>query len=137
MLDVPSFAAIAAVICVQSTVENSLETGVNRLIGTLIGGIFSLIIIVKVVFNLICLTTGNRPPSYPLLNEKELIHQLLMWSEFCLLFTVGTVIMSSIDLGFDKRRNINNKYGKLFIIINITFTLMFIVFVFILLNRKF
>ena len=39
------FAAIAAVICVQSTVENSLEIGINRLIGTFIGGIASLILI--------------------------------------------------------------------------------------------
>lgn len=39
------FAAIAAVICVQSTVENSLEIGINRLIGTFLGGIFSLILL--------------------------------------------------------------------------------------------
>ncbi len=39
------FAAIAAVICVQGTVENSLKIGVNRLIGTLLGGILSLILL--------------------------------------------------------------------------------------------
>ena len=39
------FAAIAAVICVQSTVENSLKIGFNRLIGTLIGGSLSLILL--------------------------------------------------------------------------------------------
>lgn len=39
------FAAIAAVICVQSTVENSLQIGINRLIGTLLGGVFALILI--------------------------------------------------------------------------------------------
>ena len=33
------FAAIAAVICVQSTIENSLKIGLNRLIGTLLGGV--------------------------------------------------------------------------------------------------
>jgi len=39
------FAAIAAVICVQSTVENSLKIGINRLIGTLLGGIIALILL--------------------------------------------------------------------------------------------
>lgn len=39
------FAAIAAVICVQSTVENSLKIGLNRLIGTLLGGTISLILL--------------------------------------------------------------------------------------------
>ncbi|MDV4150182.1 aromatic acid exporter family protein [Clostridium sp. AL.422] len=42
------FAAIAAVICVQSTVENSLKIGINRLIGTLLGGIISLILLYAV-----------------------------------------------------------------------------------------
>lgn len=37
------FAAIAAVICVQDTVENSLHIGINRLIGTLMGGILGVI----------------------------------------------------------------------------------------------
>jgi len=37
------FAAIAAVICVQGTVENSLVIGINRLIGTLLGGILGIV----------------------------------------------------------------------------------------------
>lgn len=37
------FAAIAAVICVQDTVENSLKIGISRLIGTLLGGILGVI----------------------------------------------------------------------------------------------
>lgn len=37
------FAAIAAVICVQDTVENSLNIGINRLVGTLLGGILGVI----------------------------------------------------------------------------------------------
>ena len=37
------FAAIAAVICVQDTVENSLNIGINRLIGTLLGGILGMV----------------------------------------------------------------------------------------------
>lgn len=32
------YAAIASVICMQSTVENSVKSGINRIIGTLIGG---------------------------------------------------------------------------------------------------
>lgn len=39
------FAAIAAVICVQSTIENSLKIGLNRLIGTLLGGVLSLMLL--------------------------------------------------------------------------------------------
>lgn len=37
------FAAIASVICVQDTVENSLNIGINRLVGTLLGGILGVI----------------------------------------------------------------------------------------------
>ena len=36
------FAAIAAVICVQSTLENSVTIGINRLLGTLLGGLLGL-----------------------------------------------------------------------------------------------
>ena len=39
------FAAIAAVICVQDTVENSGKIGLNRLIGTLLGGILGVILL--------------------------------------------------------------------------------------------
>ena len=39
------FAAIAAIICVQDTVENSVETGLNRLIGTLLGGIIGVLLL--------------------------------------------------------------------------------------------
>lgn len=39
------FASIAAVICVQSTIENSLKIGLNRLIGTLLGGVLSLMLL--------------------------------------------------------------------------------------------
>ena len=39
------FAAIAAVICVQDTVENSVKIGLNRLIGTLLGGILGVILL--------------------------------------------------------------------------------------------
>ena len=36
----PAFACIAAVIAMQPTIEDSLLAGVNRIIGTVIGGIF-------------------------------------------------------------------------------------------------
>lgn len=44
------FAAIAAVICMKDTVENSLKIGVNRLIGTLLGGILGLILLTTINF---------------------------------------------------------------------------------------
>ncbi|VYU57263.1 FUSC family protein [Clostridium tertium] len=44
------FAAIAAVICMQDTVENSLRIGKNRLIGTLLGGVLGLILLSTVNF---------------------------------------------------------------------------------------
>ncbi|WP_411169432.1 aromatic acid exporter family protein [Clostridium sp. MB05] len=47
------FAAIAAVICVQDTVENSVKTGLNRLIGTLLGGILGVLLLFTInKFNL-------------------------------------------------------------------------------------
>lgn len=39
----PFFAAIAAVMCMQDTVENSVKIGINRIFGTLIGGLIGLI----------------------------------------------------------------------------------------------
>lgn len=46
-------AAIAAIICMQSTIEDSVVTGINRLIGTLLGGLLGLIIIYFIsLFNL-------------------------------------------------------------------------------------
>lgn len=46
-------AAIAAIICMQSTIEDSVVTGINRLIGTLLGGLLGLIIIYFIsIFNL-------------------------------------------------------------------------------------
>lgn len=44
------FAAIAAVICMQDTVENSFKIGRNRLIGTLLGGILGLIFLTTIDF---------------------------------------------------------------------------------------
>lgn len=37
--------AIAAIICMQSTIEDSITIGVNRLIGTFIGGIIGIIML--------------------------------------------------------------------------------------------
>lgn len=46
-------ASIAAIICMQSTIEYSVTIGLNRLLGTLIGGLLGIIIIYLVsVFNL-------------------------------------------------------------------------------------
>lgn len=39
----PFFAAIASVMCMQDTVDNSVKTGINRVVGTLIGGFIGLI----------------------------------------------------------------------------------------------
>ncbi|GAB6168639.1 hypothetical protein JCM1393_10990 [Clostridium carnis] len=41
----PFYAAIASVICMQPTVENTLKAGVNRLIGTLLGGTVGVIML--------------------------------------------------------------------------------------------
>lgn len=39
----PFFATVAAIMCMQDTVENSLKIGFTRIIGTLLGGILGLI----------------------------------------------------------------------------------------------
>lgn len=43
-------AAIAAIICMQSTIEDSVTTGMNRLIGTLLGGVLGVIILYFISF---------------------------------------------------------------------------------------
>lgn len=46
-------AAIAAIICMQSTIEDSVVIGINRLIGTFLGGLLGLVIIYFIsIFNL-------------------------------------------------------------------------------------
>ena len=46
-------AAIAAIICMQSTIEDSVVIGINRLIGTFLGGLLGLAIIYFIsIFNL-------------------------------------------------------------------------------------
>ncbi|MBQ6820223.1 MAG: FUSC family protein [Clostridium sp.] len=40
-----TYTAFAAMLCLQSTVENSFKVGINRLIGTFIGGVLSLILL--------------------------------------------------------------------------------------------
>ena len=40
----PSFACIAAVICMQDTVENSVKFGISRIIGSVLGGVASVIL---------------------------------------------------------------------------------------------
>jgi uncharacterized membrane protein YgaE (UPF0421/DUF939 family) len=42
-------AAIAAIICMQSTVEDSVKTGLNRLIGTFLGGLLGVIILPLII----------------------------------------------------------------------------------------
>ncbi len=42
---VPVFSTIAAIICMQPYVENSMETAFNRIIGTLVGAVFALLIL--------------------------------------------------------------------------------------------
>lgn len=43
-MESPFYACIAAVITMQNTVEDSYETGINRIIGTLIGAVIGLIL---------------------------------------------------------------------------------------------
>ena len=40
----PSFACIAAVICMQDTIENSVKFGVSRILGSVFGGIASVLL---------------------------------------------------------------------------------------------
>lgn len=39
---------IAAIICMQSTIENSVQTGINRLIGTFLGGILGIVMLLAI-----------------------------------------------------------------------------------------
>jgi len=40
----PSFACIAAVICMQDTIENSVKFGISRIIGSVLGGVASVLL---------------------------------------------------------------------------------------------
>ena len=44
------YACIAAVICMKDTYENSLSIGINRLLGTFLGGLFGIITIYLLSF---------------------------------------------------------------------------------------
>ena len=61
--DNPFFACIAAVFCMKDTVESSVSMGKNRIIGTMIGGLFGIIIIYisdlfPILYKLTPLVTG-------------------------------------------------------------------------------
>ncbi len=43
--EVGLISAIAAIVCMQSTIENTLKTSLNRLVGTAIGGIFGMLLL--------------------------------------------------------------------------------------------
>ncbi|MDT2191533.1 FUSC family protein [Paenibacillus larvae] len=45
-IESPFYACIAAVITMQNTVEDSYETGINRIIGTLIGAAIGLVFVI-------------------------------------------------------------------------------------------
>lgn len=47
---VPVFSTIAAIICMQSHVENSLQAAFNRIVGTLVGAAFALVILYLIRF---------------------------------------------------------------------------------------
>lgn len=44
--DMPFFACLTAVICLQDTVSNSIEMGINRGLGTILGGLMGLIFLI-------------------------------------------------------------------------------------------
>lgn len=46
----PFYSAIAAILCMQNSPEDSYEVGKNRMIGTLIGGLYGFIAVVLVDF---------------------------------------------------------------------------------------
>lgn len=46
----PFYSMIAAILCMQSSTEQSIKKGVSRLIGTLIGGIFAVLILLLIDF---------------------------------------------------------------------------------------
>ena len=47
---VPVFSTIAAIICMQPYVENSLQAAFNRIIGTLVGAVFALLVLYLIRF---------------------------------------------------------------------------------------
>lgn len=42
---VPIFSTIAAIICMQPYAENSIQVSINRIIGTLLGAVFALLVL--------------------------------------------------------------------------------------------
>lgn len=46
----PFYSMIAAILCMQSSTEQSIKKGASRLIGTLIGGIFAVLILLLIDF---------------------------------------------------------------------------------------
>ncbi len=46
----PFYSMIAAILCMQASTEESIKKGVSRLIGTLIGGIFAVLVLLLIDF---------------------------------------------------------------------------------------
>lgn len=44
--DMPFFACLTAVICLQDTVSNSIQMGINRGLGTILGGVLGLVFLI-------------------------------------------------------------------------------------------
>ncbi len=43
---IPFYSAIAAILCMQPDVQNSLKVGLNRIVGTLTGGLFGMVMLI-------------------------------------------------------------------------------------------
>ena len=90
--------------------------------------VFSFIILFKDIYNLLSINfSWSYPPSYPLYDIKGLLNALIAWSGLCIHNSIACLIMSKIDLGLDKRRNLLNNYSKVMFIINLVLVIVFIV----------
>jgi len=86
-MEYPFYAAIASVICMQSSIENSIETGKNRMLGTVVGALFGFICAVIAPGNVFLLGLGIVGVIY--------VCNIFKWNNSA---SIGCVVLCAIML---------------------------------------
>lgn len=89
--DTVFYSVIAAIICLRNDMPSSLKMGIDRLIGTVIGGLFGLVILKLELLN--NYYVENHKPLYFLLLSLSVM--FLIWLSACL-DTPGSAVITSI-----------------------------------------
>lgn len=85
----PFFAIIAAVICMKVTTQDSIDVGVNRVLGTVIGGFIGMV----TLYGLTALAIAQQGYIYDLIAVAVL---MVMIKALSLVYRTGAVIITAV-----------------------------------------